>query len=702
MKKCCWVWVLLAHCCSVHMAFAQKRWTGNAGTAYWNDPLNWEGEVLPSDADHVLLDNSYFSSSYEVILPDDEVAVQTLEIAPSGNVVIQLLLPVSNSVASAAGATGAKAFATRAGGYSLVLRKNAVFVNASGSASGYSVYFNDSIRIENGAKYVHRTRTGHADILNRLSRLPGTELGVFRMENTDASSTLSISGREFGSLELSGEMSPTGNSTYSASGTNPVRIRGNLVLDNGSTLSLHFGDTIHVYGDLSLKNAVLNLSTGNRSSCIRLYGNWMQEQSIVQETNSTGETGTILLSGNVQQQISISGEIRDSIRWVLDNPDGAVVAGLMELPHELVFNKGILFMSASPLYLKERAFITLSDSGWEVVGARPLGIEGSVVKQFAPGEPALLPLVKNGVMGFINVKGFVGELEAEYHRGDPNILGQQLGAELAELSTIEYWRIQTNGSVQTDDPLLEFSFSEGRSGAITDPGQLTVAAYANGQWQSAGQNLVMNSTGNGGYIQATAYSGTGMVATHYTLANKTAGANVLPTLLDRSWLTRGVNRWEMHWIVRMPELVECFELEVSDDGNVFRKLARVPAQAGQAHYSQLLPLKTERGFYRLRIVQYDAREMVGPVLRIASFGRQEDFHASLVPANNGVKLYSRTGGEYELAIYSQSGHLLANMRCKLKAGTAFYALPARFPSSGSVIIRITDESGMSKTVQQGW
>ncbi len=132
MKRWSWgiVWLLVVPC-----SYAQKKWTGNGNTTYWNNPLNWEGETVPDSMDHVLLDNSFLAASYEVILPDTGVVVQSLEINPAGTSFIRLLLPVTNTVTSTSGSILPRAFTTLASEYSLLLRNNSVFINASGSSS---------------------------------------------------------------------------------------------------------------------------------------------------------------------------------------------------------------------------------------------------------------------------------------------------------------------------------------------------------------------------------------------------------------------------------------------------------------------------------------------------------------------------------------------------------------------------------------
>lgn len=691
MKK--WSWVLLLLC---QLGWAQKKWTGNNGTAYWNDPLNWEGDQVPDVADQVLLDNSYFNASYEVVLPDSEVVIQSLEIVPSAQHTIRLLLPVSNTIAGTANSPLVKAFAILGSGYPLIIRKNAVFINASGSASGYAVFFNDSVKVENGGRYIHRTRTGHAEILNKLSRAAGTELGIFRMENTDAASTMSISGRVFGSLELSAASSATGQTTYSASGTNPVLIRGQLLLDSGTTFSLHFGDTIHLAGDLMMQHATLNLSTGNRSSCLQIGGNWQQVESQLIESNQTGHTGTILLTGPEQQTIYFSGGIRDSIRLIVDNPAGITISTSLPLPYELLLKRGVMNMGDSALLLAARATVLLAPD------AEQTGIDGKVSKVFEFDETITLPLAKQNTISYLSVRNYTGIFQAEYHRADANIPAQQLAAGLAEISSIEYWTIRTNPAVQVGQPVLEFSYADGQSGRLSDIDQLTVAAYLEGQWVPVGQDIIPDATALKGRIQTVGLSPGQLLAERYSFANKVAGANLLPILLEKNWLTQRSNRWDFNWLVSGVDGINKFEIEFSETGRSFRAIDEVVPDPEKRMYARTLPAFLPGGYCRLKWTLSSGKHYYGPVLKLVAATTGDSMDVRLLLSSGGLQLSAKTDGLYLVEIFNYGGQLLFRKQYKQTAGTAYYAMPAQLKLSKRVIIRLTDQNGAFKTMQQSW
>src|SRR5580693_2285565 len=172
-----------------------KAWTGYAGDANWSNPLNWTGQSLPSSSDDVILDNSDIPLSFLVILPDKAVVIRTLVISPSPGRNIELILPATNITPNAFTVTGP--------GYGIELHAGAIFRNASGISSGESLQIADSMIIYDGGRYIHQTRSSHANnILKFLSNAPGTEQGIFDFDVPRASYTISVSNRIYGCLEL--------------------------------------------------------------------------------------------------------------------------------------------------------------------------------------------------------------------------------------------------------------------------------------------------------------------------------------------------------------------------------------------------------------------------------------------------------------------------------------------------------------------
>src|SRR6478736_4337189 len=134
----------------------QIKWDGGAGDGQWSNPVNWTGDILPTTSDDVILDNSFSSSSYKVSFAPGNVSVsiRSIVIAPSPTDSIVLELPKSNTISPGLQLTGSV--------YPLIIKNRGTLINASGSTSGASILVADSIRIENGGTYIHRTSRAHA------------------------------------------------------------------------------------------------------------------------------------------------------------------------------------------------------------------------------------------------------------------------------------------------------------------------------------------------------------------------------------------------------------------------------------------------------------------------------------------------------------------------------------------------------------
>jgi hypothetical protein len=691
MKK--WSWIFLLLC---QLGMAQKRWTGNNGTSYWNDPLNWEGDTVPENTDQVLLDNNFFSGSYEVILPDIEVVVESLEISPAGNAFIRLLLPVSNTITSAGGSPLPRAFTTLGSGYSIHLRKNSSFINASGSASGYSIRISDSIRIDNDAQYVHQSRTGHADIVNRLSRISGTEYGEFRMENSDAASTLSISGRVFGSLTLSSSASSSFITTYSSSGTNPVVIRGNLELDSGTVFSLHFDDTIHLQGNLKMNHAVLNMSTGNRSSCIALGGNWEQFQSRITESNISGHSGTLLLNGNELQLIQSDGWNEDSIRIVLDNSAGILLSSNYQIPYELILVKGKIETGDFQLEILDNARLVADPDEQDT------GISGKVWKSFLSDDNMVFPLINGNAKSSLNVRNFKGSIRLSYHSGDANISGQQLQSGLASISSLEFWEIDAQPDHESPGPVFEFSYASPQSGSINNAAELTIASYVNGLWSVVGDGLVVGSTNSKGSIQTMALSGVQLMAKRYTLANKTGGTNVLPILLESSWLSQSMQTWELNWIVSSTVSIAEFQIESAVDGRNFRTLGTVFPKEAKLNYKYRISAPEEGCIYRIKILTENQRIVYGNGLKIPSSKDGSGMEAKLVPISSSLVLSSKEADRFVVELFNSGGQLLERKSIWQPAGIATHLVSLPSGRNQLIVLRLTNSNGRTTSIKQIW
>lgn len=684
------MWVGMFCCLVAIGAQSQMRWTGAGGTGNWSDPLNWENGVLPGAADVVLLDNSFVAGSYSVRLPDFAVSVVSLEIRPQGSASIALELPLSNVVSSPSGSLLPRAFTTTGTGYTLLLHRGASFLNACGSSSGYSLSIADSIKIENGARYVHRSRTGHAELVQVLSRAPGTESGVFRMENPDAASTISLSGRVFGTLQLSAAATANSLTSYSASGTNAVSIRGNLELEPGVTLAINMADTIRVAGNLQMQQATFNMATGSRSSVLLLKGNWLQTGGTITETNGQQQTGTILLAGNSTQHIQNSGLLADSIAVVVNNASGVALDAPLACAYRLQLLNGALQSSMSNL-------LTIGAAGRILLDSTKSNafIDGPLRKLGLSNSYFLFPVGAHGAMRWIALEGATGDITAAYLPGSAYALDGDLSAGLDHVSRMEYWSL--NGS-STGAAKVRLSFDPQLSGGVSDLASLRVAALLAGQWTDAGNTATSGAAAASGSVTSEALEGLGSSVGYLTLSSSKSTTNLLPIFWEGLWMEEKNASWRMHWSINARESADRFELELSTDAQKFITAAVIPATAMQTSYEQQLPAGWRFGYCRLRSISSTGVKRVSETLPFGKiiFG-DPVISIRQISGSRQLQIQADRQQKCHLQLIDLSGRLLWQSDQVFEKGNTLFALPVQV--SGYCLLILYDAFGQ-RQVQQ--
>ena len=259
-------------------AVGQKKWDGEGLDSLWSNARNWYPDGIPLPTDDVILDNERVSGMYKIMLPSGltAVTVHSLSILPVPISSIIVELPSTN-IAS-------PALTIASTGTALRIAKAGIFINNSGASSGNPILLNGSFSIENGGRYVHRTQRGNATIVSKLVLEPSTYQGIFEFDVPgNAGYTLSISGKQFGTLLLSS--ASAGKKSYTGSGISVLRIYGDLEIGDSSSFTSSLNNTISIMNNLLVKGRLaINPSladTINRtlefngdSSSIAITGNW--------------------------------------------------------------------------------------------------------------------------------------------------------------------------------------------------------------------------------------------------------------------------------------------------------------------------------------------------------------------------------------------------------------------------------------------
>jgi hypothetical protein len=574
--------------------YAQMRWDGGGGDSQWMNAANWTGDSLPDFSDDVLIDNSIVAGNYFIALPTgmQVVSVRSISIQPSGGDTIELILPVSNMAAPALIISGP--------GYGLTIGDGGIFRNASGISSGQSVQVADSLRINNGGRYIHQTRGSHATAIAQiLSRAPGTERGEveFDVPGT-AGYVISASTRVYGTLILSAKAAGI-TRTYSSTGSNDFHVRGDLRLNAGVNYNLNLAGNVIIDGKLIHSGQTLNLSSGGDNTIVKLRGDMLQAGTITE--TSTGFP-VIELCGAAQQIISSTGSILNNVSLRMNNGAGAVLQSPLTLPWKLELINGKITSTAANLLtlLTGCALIADSLSNNSFING-PLRKEGlSSTAHF------LFPVGKDIYMRWIALKNATGNFTVEYFKADPRQMNDSCGAGIDHISRLEFWTIESDAS--TASP--ELSFIDPNSGGVTDLSTLRVAQLINNIWTDAGNIAVTGSAGANGSVTGNLISFDPSIK-YFTLAGSDASGNPLPIAFSHFSVKTNGHINTLSWIYEGN--ADYFEIMYSADNHSFSSIGKIYPAAGRRSY-QFKHMKTGTSYYQMQLMRKNEKYYESPVL----------------------------------------------------------------------------------------
>lgn len=476
--------MLLLLLISFHSSAQWVRWDGEANNGLWNDPLNWNTNLVPTSTDSVLLDNSIVPVSYSLKMPEGNTLVRILRlcIRPDQPNTIVVEWPFTNTAASGLWVQGA-------GG--IQLYANATFINASGASPGTAILISDSLYIFQGGRWIHRTTSGHASYLSRLSKAPDTDSGVFEFDVPGPGGyAVSITGRQFGTLELNNS---TGSSsrTYFSNGIQPCSIRGDLIIRPKVNFSLDYNSQLTVQGDL-ICDGLIDLATGLNAATISLKGGFMGVGSITE----TGSVDPLIdLSGSGLQDIDFSGQVSNTIKFQINNPAGVRLNRSIMLPYQLKLINGKFYSSNEDLLTIGSGGTIIADS----IQANSF-INGPVKKMGLNAmQSFLFPVGKGSRLRWVHISSVTGDVKVEYMREDPHGLAAIIDSPLKHISGLEYWKLEF---YQPGNAKAILSFDDVNSGGVTELSSLTTAFLENESWRSAGNTAVIGSAGASGAVQS--------------------------------------------------------------------------------------------------------------------------------------------------------------------------------------------------------
>ena len=640
-------------------------WTGAGGDGQWSNPSNWNGNAVPAVGDDVLLDNSFLTGSYIVSLPNTAVTIKSLTITPGFLDSIFVILPSSN--------TSTPAFTVTGPGYGLTINARGIFQNASGLASGEPLVISDSIRINNGGKYIHHTRASHANnIVRLLSTAPGTENGIFEFDVPKASYTVSVSNRTYGTLVFS-SIAAGGTVNYTCNGSNTLTIRGNLQINDGVSFNVDLGGVngnIKIKGDYIQNGGLFNLASGaGNLTVVNIQGNLFQSATgRITETN-TG-LPAIELNGSSTQNISLAGIISNSISFRMNNPSGAILSAPLQLPFLLQLLRGKITTSQLNLLTLQNGCSLITDSTSSTF------IDGPMRKEGLSSTPFFLfPVGKNNDQRWLELKNATGNFTIEYIKNNPRLLSNTYGPGIDHVSSNEYWTIAADAT-----PLatanVELSFVFPGSGVLTDLSFLHIASLLSTTWTDAGQISTTGDFITSGSVVSNLLSNFPAQG-FFTLASTANLQNPLPSVLIDFNGKMADNQILFDWQVDMPGDADYFELMIKE-GNDFRLIGKIQASPDEKQYrfnDDSVP--NGISYYRLRVTDKTGISYLSKIIAINN--NKSDFTLLIAPTViggtiAGVQVNTAKAGNLQWVIVAMDGKILKRGSFNIETGSNHFSL----------------------------
>ncbi|WP_290794559.1 T9SS type A sorting domain-containing protein [Flavihumibacter sp. UBA7668] len=410
----------------------------------------------------------------------------------------------------------------------------------------------------------------------------------------------------------------------------------NLVLDNTSPsgfMNIEFGDRLIATNDLTITNG----------SFISIGGSLSNPSFLEVGGNLSFAPGALPLSSAIQLEFSganaqsvnlsagQSGHINGNISFVKSAPGPVTLNSpvVLDVAGQIVtFTGGILQTTPTNI-------LNFAVNGVIALGGNSGSyVEGPVLRT---GNNAFtFPTGNGGFYGPIHISGggFNANItnatyRAQYFHVNPDgsfPIDQQSPTNPPDLkiSEAEYWVLDQTSATPVPGPRVWLSFESVRSGGITDPTTIGVAAWTNpGFWQLVGNGGLQNV---GGVNYVSSANTNNITVTQgspvFTLSTIDEVANPLPV----TWLSftgRYVNgSVELNWSTSLEVNNEEYTIERSADGHGFSTIGAVDGVGNTTNISRYNfkdtnPL-TGSAYYRIKQTDRDGKFSYSEIIRISN------------------------------------------------------------------------------------
>ncbi|HMF71928.1 MAG TPA: hypothetical protein VK616_10660 [Flavitalea sp.] len=666
-------------------AFAQLKWDGEANDGLWTNAINWAGNILPGPDDEILMDNTFLSDYYEVSLGTGitVIKVRSIKISPSPGKTIQLIVPVTSTAAPALHCTGSV--------YGLILDPGAIFINASGAGAGATLEVSDSIRINNGGRFIHRTPRSHAANISVLSRDAGTEYGEFEFNIPVASTTISVSGQVFGRLRIVSGSGGTIN--YTGTGTNGLTVRSDLEIGVGVNLNFNLEGTLLIGRHLIQSGGMINLGSTARKLITLVKGNVHQASSaIITETGTANPE--FILAGTINQEVDIQGNLLNDINFKIDNSAGVLLKHSLTLQHNLELKNGIVTTGENTLTLAPGCLLV------KPANLKNSFVNGRLKKEGLVNEDFVFPVGRDGILRWMALKKATGNFSIEFFKSDPRLLGSNLSAGLAHISSLEFWSVHVTGANAQAE--IELSFDNVNSGGVTDLSLLRIAKLKAGAWLNSGNTFTSGSPGSDGSVVSNTISEWTLSEPDVvTLASSAATQNPLPVVWQMILAKRINNAVLLEWKTDLPS-ASYYELIKSTDGSSYERTGIVFTKPYTSVYTFIdRQPTTGPGFYKVILVTNDSARLSSKVLSVEPLLKQEQGAFKVQSTEWELKFVfaSNLESDYHLNIFDLSGRLIQQSFIQVTGNSATVEIRCKLLKYQFIIVHLIDALGKQRTLK---
>lgn len=531
-----------------------------------------------------------------------------------------------------------------------------------------------SIVFQNGGVYQHNYTTTQGTIPAATWNV-GSEVEIIGY--TSNSMTLTGLAQSFyhftwnspsqsGNINLVGSLTTiNGNFSVLNTGTGSLRMTG-----NGSY-------SLNVMGNMEVDNALLNLTNGTGVATISVGGDIIvQADGILTEEGSSA--ANITLNGTTTQNITVEGELSNSINFIINNAAGVELLSDVVLPNNLTLTDGLLSLTDFNLRVSNSILGGSADSYIQTNGAGELiRFVGTSAVDYPIGNSSFNPVSLTRSSGASELGArVIGGVFSNGLSGTPittNVVNRtwditgDLGASTLTLS------VQWNGSEEL---------------GTFDRGNSYISHYTS-SWQGTDPSAAI---GGDPYIQTR--SG---IESLSPFAVASSGA--LPvTLLTFNTKTDKQNQI-LSWTYESPERFDYFEIEHSRDGKSFNALDRVSegaiaSRSYKADYTHIRP-GTGIHYYRLKMVDLDGSFAYSQVVQGRIDGSGSVRPLSTFISSEGLNVsVDASVSSLELRLVDQLGRTIFHSTQSAEAG--IIQIPLNNLSAGLYFLQVNAD-GMMET-----